>query len=129
MAAYPAPRVAVVSTGDELYPLGKPLPPGGIYDSNGYLIAALVAQSGGRVARRVRLADDQQVATELLQSIASEVDLIVTTGVSAGAYEVIRDVFAKLGTAEFTSVAMQPGKPQGLGTIGGTPVITLPGIR
>ena len=128
VAAYPAPRVAVVSTGDELYPLGKPLPPGGIYDSNGYLIAALVAQAGGRVARRVRLADDQQLATKQLHSISSQVYLIVTTGgVSAGAYEVIRDVFAKLGTAEFTSVAMQPGKPQGLGTIGGTPVITLPG--
>lgn len=126
--AYPAPRVAVVSTGDELYPLGTPLPPGGIYDSNGYLIAALVAQVGGHVVRRERLADDEQAATELLTSIAAEVDLIVTTGgVSAGAYEVVKDVFAKVGTAEFTSVAMQPGKPQGIAEIGGTPVITLPG--
>ena len=128
VAAFPAPRVAVVSTGDELHPLGKPLPPGGIYGSHGYRTAALAAQAGGRVAHRVRLTDDEQPATEILESIASEVDLIVTTGgVSAGAYEVIKDVFAKLGTAEFTAVAMQPGKPQGHGTIAGTPVITLPG--
>lgn len=128
LLVYPQPRVAVVSTGDELYPVGTPLPPGGIYDSNGYLMAALVNQAGGHVAHQIHVTDDATAAVQILREVAEDVDLIVTMGgVSAGAYEVIKDVFARIGHANFASVAMQPGKPQGVANIGRTRVIALPG--
>lgn len=125
---FPRARVAVVSTGDELTQPGQPLPPGGIYDSNSYLMSSLVTAGGGSLASRTHITDDAGRARETLVQLAAEADLIVTMGgVSAGAYEVIKDVFAMLGGADFASVAMQPGKPQGIAAIGQTRVIALPG--
>lgn len=128
VATYRPPRVAVVSTGDELTPVGQVLPPGAIYDSNSHLMAALVRASGGQVAACVQLTDDVTQAGAVLGELAKNCDLIVTMGgISAGAYEVIKEVFAALGGVTFTSVAVQPGKPQGFGFLDGTPLIALPG--
>lgn len=122
------PRVAVVATGDELYPVGTELPPGGIYDSNSHQGAALVQRAGAELGDVITLSDDIDQAVESMTQLARNHDLIVTSGgVSAGAYEVIKDVFAALGGADFIGVAIQPGKPQGNGMINGTPVVCLPG--
>ncbi|MCC2593710.1 molybdopterin molybdotransferase MoeA [Tessaracoccus sp. OS52] len=122
------PRVLVVATGSELVAPGEPLGPGQIPDSNSLLLAGLVRQFGGRVADVVRVGD----ATEdFLQALAgADADLIVTTGgVSAGAFEVVRQATA--GDVEFVKVAMQPGKPQGVGhwEVRGAkvPLLALPG--
>lgn len=125
-------RVAVVSTGDELTPPGERLQPGRIYDSNSYLMAALMREAGAEVVQQLSLTDNAAHARDVLLSLAEQVDLIVTMGgISAGAYEVVKDVFdatvEPFNHVNFVAVAIQPGKPQGFGTLLGTPVITLPG--
>ncbi len=120
------PRVLVVSTGDELRRPGEPLAPGQIVDSNTTLLAALVAQAGGEVARTSLLGDDPDGFVAGLGDLG-DIDLILTAGgVSVGAYDVVKAALAPLGV-EFVRVAMQPGKPQGLGVLDGVAVACLPG--
>jgi molybdopterin molybdotransferase len=125
------PRVLVLSTGSELVAPGEPLLPGQIYESNSALLVAAVEEAGG-VARRLHFVPDD--VAQFLGTVRAELaaedgaDLLVTSGgVSAGAYEVVKDAFGTLGTVEFAKVAMQPGGPQGAGTVEGVPVVTLPG--
>ncbi|HEX3791441.1 MAG TPA: gephyrin-like molybdotransferase Glp [Pseudonocardiaceae bacterium] len=121
------PRVLVVSTGSELVEPGTPLLAGQIYESNGVLLASAVRAIGG-VAEQLRFVPDDVAAfhAALADRIGSA-DLVVTSGgVSAGAYEVVKDALAGQGV-EFTKVAMQPGGPQGAGRYQGVPVVTLPG--
>ncbi|MGY1834150.1 gephyrin-like molybdotransferase Glp [Blastococcus sp. SYSU DS0510] len=122
------PRVLVLSTGSELVAPGQPLARGQIYESNSALLAAAVQEAGG-IPRRLHFVPDD--VDQFLATVRAEVasaDLLITSGgVSAGAYEVVKDAFRTLGTVEFGKVAMQPGGPQGAGTVDGVPVVTLPG--
>jgi len=122
------PRVIVLSTGSELVAPGRPLLPGQIYESNSALLVAAIDEAGGE-ARRLHFVPDD--VDQFLATVRAELDgadlLITSGGVSAGAYEVVKDAFRGLGTVEFTKVAMQPGGPQGAGTVDGVPVVTLPG--
>ncbi|RZU33175.1 molybdopterin molybdochelatase [Blastococcus saxobsidens] len=122
------PRVLILSTGSELVAPGRPLARGQIYESNSVLLAAAVEEAGG-IPRRLHFVPDD--VDQFLATVRAELagaDLLVTSGgVSAGAYEVVKDAFATLGTVEFGKVAMQPGGPQGAGTVDGVPVVTLPG--
>jgi molybdopterin molybdotransferase len=121
------PRVLILSTGTELIEPGKPLAHGQIYESNSVHIAAAVQEIGG-VAHVLRsVADDVDALYKTLEPHLSEHDLLITTGgVSAGAYEVVKDALTGEGV-EFVKVAIQPGGPQGFGTYRGLPVLTLPG--
>lgn len=124
------PFVLLVSTGEELSAPGSVLAPGTIHDANGASLAAALADVGADVVVE-RVSDDAAALAAVLDRHADEVDLVVTTGgVSAGAYEVVRDALEPLGVA-FSSVAMQPGGPQGLGRLprGGRalPVVCFPG--
>lgn len=122
------PRVAVISTGSELTAPGEPLAPGSIYDSNSMLISSLLADANASVAAVFVLRDDVELATAAFEQAAAGADLIVTTGgISAGAYEVVKDVLGPTNQVTFEQVAMQPGKPQGAGVFAGTPIVTLPG--
>ncbi|MGY1842526.1 molybdopterin molybdotransferase MoeA [Modestobacter sp. SYSU DS0875] len=122
------PRVLVLSTGSELVEPGRPLLPGQIYESNSVLLATAVEAAGGE-ARALHFVPDD--VDEFLRAVRAELDtadlLVTSGGVSAGAYEVVKDAFRGLGTVEFGKVAMQPGGPQGAGTVDGVPVVTLPG--
>jgi molybdopterin molybdotransferase len=127
------PRVLVLSTGSELVAPGQPLLPGQIYESNSQLLVAAVEEAGGE-ARRLHFVPDD--VDQFLDTVRAELggwgdgaaDLLITSGgVSAGAYEVVKDAFRGLGTVEFVKVSMQPGGPQGAGTVDGVPVVTLPG--
>jgi molybdopterin molybdotransferase len=113
----PRPRVAVVSTGNELAEPGTPLVPGRIWESNSYMLAA--------AAR----APDAVLST--LEALLPDADLLITSGgVSMGGeHDVVKAALSKLGTVTFRKVAMQPGMPQGFGTLGPdhTPLFTLPG--
>ena len=123
------PRVAVLSTGSELVPPGHPLRLGQIPDSNSYLLAAAVRAAGCDVVRMGGVPDDANSLRSVLAGLDGSVDAIVTSGgVSMGAYDVVKEVLAPERGMAFVEVAMQPGKPQGLGRLsGGTPMFALPG--
>ncbi|WP_369371310.1 gephyrin-like molybdotransferase Glp [Promicromonospora sp. Populi] len=117
--------VAIVSTGSELVPPGGEAGPGQVWDANGQALAAAVHAAGGRVELHMDLPDDPETARAGLAQAARQCDLVLTTGgVSQGAYEVVKDALPEV---TFRSVAMQPGGPQGLGRLDGTPVLTFPG--
>jgi molybdopterin molybdotransferase len=126
----PRPRVVVLSTGSELLEPGRPLGHGQIYDANGYGLAAAAAELGA-ISRHVGIvADDAREFLAMLEDQLVRADLIITSGgVSAGAYDTVKEVLSRLGTVRFEKVAMQPGMPQGFGTVGpdATPIFTLPG--
>ncbi len=113
---HPVPRVAVISTGSELVTPGEPTRRGQIPDSNSYLLAAAVSMAGAVPIRLGAVPDDENTLRSLLASLADSVDVIVLSGgVSVGAYDVVKAVLAPLGTVRFGPVKMQPGKPQGFG--------------
>jgi molybdopterin molybdotransferase len=122
------PRVLVLSTGSELVEPGRPLAPGQIYESNSVLLATAVQDAGGEARTLHFVPDDVDQFLATVRAELADADLLITSGgVSAGAYEVVKDAFGALGTVEFAKVAMQPGGPQGAGTVDGVPVVTLPG--
>jgi molybdopterin molybdotransferase len=122
------PHVLVLSTGSELVAPGQPLQPGQIYESNSHLLMAAVDEAGGTARRLHFVPDDVDQFLAAVRAEIADADLLITSGgVSAGAYEVVKDAFRGLGTVEFAKVAMQPGGPQGAGTVDGVPVVTLPG--
>ena len=122
------PRVVVLSTGSELVAPGRPLLPGQIYESNSQLLVAAVEEAGGEARPLHFVPDDVHQFLETVRAEVASADLLITSGgVSAGAYEVVKDAFRGLGTVEFVKVAMQPGGPQGAGSVDGVPVVTLPG--
>jgi len=127
---HPRPRVAVLSTGSELVAPGGTLGRGQIHDSNGYAIAAAAAELGAASRHVGLVADDGDAFLAALEAQLATADLLVTTGgVSAGAYDTVKEVLSKAGGVVFEKVAMQPGMPQGFGRVGvdGTPIFTLPG--
>lgn len=121
------PRVAIVSTGDELVDVTEKPGPGKIRNSNSHSLAAQVVQSGGE-PYVLGVARDNAEHTRALLSRAPEFDLMVTTGgVSMGDHDVVKLVLQDIGELDFWKVAMRPGAPQTFGTIGGTPFFGLPG--
>jgi len=130
ISVIPKPRVAVLATGSELVEPGTELKLGLISDSNSFLITAIANDSGAEAYRLPPAKDDEEMLIEILQDQVHRADLIITTGgVSMGAYDPIKSALVKLGTAQFHNVAMQPGTPQGFGSVGdpAIPIITLPG--
>ncbi|WP_141809340.1 gephyrin-like molybdotransferase Glp [Nocardia bhagyanarayanae] len=120
-------RAAVITTGDELVPAGRPLRPGQIYNSNGIALAAALAANGATVVSVEHSTDDPAMFRRLLSSATRSADLVFTSGgVSKGDFEVVKDVLAAHGGV-FGSVAVQPGGPQGLTVLDGVPVLSFPG--
>ena len=122
------PRVAVVSTGSELVTPGRPLERGQIPESNSQLLAGLAEGAGAEVVLRLTVDDEGDgPARAVAEASALGADAVVFSGgVSAGAYEVVKNTLA--GAMEFAKIAMQPGKPQGFGaTQDGVLLFGLPG--
>ncbi|MEV5181486.1 gephyrin-like molybdotransferase Glp [Streptomyces werraensis] len=133
----PRPRVVILSTGSELVQPDEPLRPGQIYDSNSFALTA-AARDAGAIAYRVgAVADDAETLRDTIEDQLVRADLMVTSGgVSVGAYDVVKEALSHAGDedepgsgVEFRKLAMQPGKPQGFGSIGPdhTPLLALPG--
>jgi len=127
LQAHPRPRVAIVSTGDELVEPGLPLQDGQIYNSNAYALAAQVAQAGGVVTHRLHARDTADALRDAFDQAAGADVLITSGGVSVGDYDFVKAVFAERGTMDFWRVAIRPGKPVAFGRWGETVFFGLPG--
>ncbi|MGH2843130.1 MAG: molybdopterin molybdotransferase MoeA [Solirubrobacteraceae bacterium] len=110
------PRVAVLATGDELRPPGEPLPPGAIYNSNGPMLEALLAEAGALTGDPRSVADSLAAHRQALTAALDDDVVITCGGVSVGPHDLVRDVQRALGVHErFWGVALKPGKPLSFG--------------
>jgi molybdopterin molybdotransferase len=121
------PRVAVLSGGDELVPVGAVPAPHQVTDSNAAMLSAAVAEAGGEVIALGIVGDSPDALRERLHG-ASGCDLIITSGgVSVGRYDYVGQVVGELGSIEAWRLAMRPGKPLLIGRVGDVPMLGLPG--
>ena len=122
------PRVAVMSTGDEVAEPGTPRRPGQIYDANRFTLRGSIEQCGGEVIDLGIVPDDRATLRGRLQEAAADADVVLTSGgVSVGVYDLVKEVLAEIGAIDFWQVAMQPGRPLAVGSIAGTAFFGLPG--
>jgi len=121
------PSVAILSTGDEIVEPGEPLGPGQIYDVNRYTIETVVRRHGGVAAARPISADSLDELIASLDEATAHDLVVVSGGSSVGDRDLIRDALAARGEIHFHGIAVKPGKPTALATVGGTPVFAMPG--
>jgi molybdopterin molybdotransferase len=113
-------RVALFSTGDEVVEPGRPLPPGCIYDSNRFALAAALRRLGMTVVDLGLVRDDRQALQQALDTALREADVVLTSGgVSAGDADYTREVLSRMGEVAFWKVAMRPGRPFAFGPLRG----------
>jgi putative molybdopterin biosynthesis protein len=125
------PKVAVLSTGDELVQPGKPLSAAGVYDSNGAILTAAVAETGGEPVAFGAFPDDEVVLERAVRSALAACDLVVLSGgTSKGAGDLSHRVISRLGAPGILvhGVALKPGKPLCLAVVDGKPIAVLPGF-
>lgn len=122
-------RVSILTTGAELRRAGETLPSAGIYDSNGPMLMALLASLGVEPTKATTVGDNFDALVEQLADASRNSDLVVTSaGMSAGDRDLVRAAIAAAGgTITVSSVAIKPGKPVALGTVGGAAFVGLPG--
>jgi molybdopterin molybdotransferase len=122
------PRVAILSTGDEVAEPGDERKPGQIFDSNRYSLRGLVETAGGRVSDYGIVPDLFEVLQSRLLEAAAGADIVVTSGgVSVGDYDLVKAVLEQAGGIDFWQVAMQPGRPLAVGRVGAAHFFGLPG--
>jgi putative molybdopterin biosynthesis protein len=125
------PRVAVLSTGDELIEPGRPLRPGGVYDSNGAILAAAIAEAGGEPVPFGAFPDEETALESAMRKALAACDIVVLSGgTSKGAGDLSHRIVSRLGPPGILvhGVALKPGKPLCLAVIGEKPLIVLPGF-
>jgi putative molybdopterin biosynthesis protein len=125
------PKVAVLSTGDELVAPGDGLRPGGVYDSNGAILAAAIAEAGGEPKPFGAFPDDAEALEQAIRTALAECDMVVLSGgTSKGAGDLSHRIVSRLGKPGILvhGVALKPGKPLCLAVADGKPVAVLPGF-
>ena len=121
-------RVGVFSTGDELAERGTPLKPGQIYDSNRFAIISLLREKAAETFDLGCLPDDPDVIANALRDASLDMDLLLTSGgVSVGDADFVKEAVERVGSMEFWNIALKPGKPLAIGTVGKSLFFGLPG--
>jgi molybdopterin molybdotransferase len=127
--AYPAPRVGVMSTGDELVEPGVPLKPGQIRDANRFSLMSAVREAGSIPVDLGRITDEAGTLQETIERGLHQADALLTSGgVSMGQLDLVKPYLAKRGTIHFGRVRAKPGKPVTFATLDGVPVFAMPGF-
>ena len=128
IAVGPRPRVRVISTGDELLDIESPLTPGGIRDSNAFMLRVLLEAAGCEVSRVERSSDAAGVVGGLIREALGQADVVITIGgVSAGDFDPVKEAITGLDGVELWRVGMKPGRPQAFGEFRGALFFGLPG--
>jgi molybdopterin molybdotransferase len=128
VACHRRPRVAVVTSGDELVPPGEPLPPGGIRDSNSTMLTALLARQGAELHSAGTAGDSLEATVAALEPALAADAVVVCGGVSVGEHDHVKDALARLGVEQvFWRMSLRPGGPAFFGRRAGTLVFGLPG--
>jgi putative molybdopterin biosynthesis protein len=125
------PRVAIISTGDELVQPGQPLRPAAIYDTNGAIVTAAITENGGEAKFLGAIPDDEvQLEAAMRRALETSDMLVLSGGTSKGAGDVSHRIIGRLGKPGIIAhgVALKPGKPLCLAVCDGKPVIILPGF-
>ena len=127
VTVYAKPRIAILSTGNEIVAPGHALGPGQIYDINQFTLSAVIATHGGIPVVRPPAPDSVAELTAAVQTCASEDVLVFSGGSSVGERDLILDVLQRAGEVLFHGIAVKPGKPTVFGRIGAQPVLGMPG--
>ena len=123
------PKIAILSTGDELAQLGAPLPPASVYDSNSAILAAAITEAGGEPVGFGAVPDDEAALEKTVRDALSACDMVVLSGgTSKGAGDLSHAIVSRLGQIVVHGVALKPGKPLCLGIVQGKPIVALPGF-
>ena len=121
------PRVAILSTGNEIVEPGQPLPPGHIYDINQFTLSSVITAHGGVPVVYPTAPDSVEDLTAAIAKTSGEDLLVFSGGSSVGERDLIMDVLHKSGEVLFHGIAVKPGKPTVFGRIGARPVLGMPG--
>ena len=124
---YARPRIAILSTGNEIVEPGRPLGPGEIYDINRFTLSAIIAAHGGVPVIMPTAQDTIEALSTAIDSALAEDLLVFSGGSSVGERDLIMDVLVKRGEVLFHGVAVKPGKPTVFGNVDGKPVLGMPG--
>ena len=127
VVVYERPRVALLSTGNEIVEPGEPLPPGHIYDINRFTLSAIVEEHGGVPVPRATSADRLEDLSRALNACLAEDLVVFSGGSSVCERDLVLDLVASRGEVTFHGIAVKPGKPTLFGVIEGTPVLGMPG--
>lgn len=127
VACHLVPRVAILTTGDELRDIDEPLQPGQITNSNRYALRAAVQEAGGAAVDLGVARDQREDLERAMQRAAGCHLLVISGGVSMGAYDLVRQVLADRGELTFWQVALRPGRQLAFGRVDGIPLIGVPG--
>lgn len=121
------PRVAILSTGDEIVEPGRPLGPGQIYDINQFTLSTIIGAHGGVAVTGATTPDSLPELTTAIESAAAEDIIVFSGGSSVGERDLIIDALHRMGEVVFHGIAVKPGKPMVFGKVGNKPVLGMPG--
>jgi molybdenum cofactor synthesis domain-containing protein len=127
VGVYDRPRIAILSTGNEVVEPGRPLAPGQIFDINRFTLTAIIAEHGGVAVNYATAPDTVADLRRAVGACMQEDMLVFSGGSSVGERDLILDVVQTMGEVLFHGVAVKPGKPTVFGRISGKPVLGMPG--
>jgi molybdenum cofactor synthesis domain-containing protein len=124
---YERPRVAILSTGNEVTEPGHPLKPGHIYDINRFTLSAVVFDNGGLAVAFPPASDTRESLTDALERCLANDVVVFSGGSSVGERDLMIDVLSAIGDVLFHGISVKPGKPTGFAMVNGKPVFAMPG--